>query len=307
MGVCVRVPATTANLGPGFDTFGMALALFNTIEAEWTAHGLQIDVTGSGADLVPVDNTNAVYQAMCMVFEKAGHAPLLKERGLRIRIHNEVPVTRGMGSSATAIVGGLWLANLLIGQPFSTEELVQMAVEVEGHPDNVTAAVFGGIVVSGMVRNKVYSRRFTPPDGLQCVVAVPDFQLSTKTSRRSLPSLVSHSDAVHNLNRASLMVTALADNNLEMLCDLMEDRLHEPYRIQLVPGMKEAVIEAKRAGALCTVLSGSGPSVIAFCREGAPKIAAALQAGFQTSGIDCSTLCLSPAEQGVAIVTAVSK
>ncbi|MFC4769124.1 homoserine kinase [Effusibacillus consociatus] len=301
MGVCVRIPATTANLGPGFDTLGMALSLYNTLEAAWSSGSLEFEVTGDGAELVPRDATNVVYQAMHSVFEKVGQASLLEERGVRIHIHNNVPVTRGLGSSATAIVGGLWAANVLLGQPLSEDELVHMAVEIEGHPDNVTPAIFGGIVVSGMVNGKVYSKRFSPPPEMSCVVAIPDFQLATKTSRKALPPAVSHADAVHNVSRSSLMVAALVEGNFDMLCNLMDDRLHEPYRMPLVPGMKDAIARAKEAGALAAVLSGSGPTLIAFCKERADRIGTALQEGFQAEGIGSEIMILSPAEQGVEI------
>ncbi|WP_018132436.1 homoserine kinase [Effusibacillus pohliae] len=307
MGVRVRVPATTANLGPGFDTFGMALSLYNTVEAAWSSGGLQIEVTGDGAQLVPVDETNAVYQAMRSVFELAGQASLLDERGLSIRIHNEVPVTRGMGSSATAIVGGLWVANELLGQPLSKGKLLQLAVELEGHPDNVAPAIFGGIVAAGMVGGKVYVKRFSPLAGMQCVVAVPEFQLATRTSRKALPPAVPHADAVSNVNRASLMVAALVDGDLELFCELMEDRLHEPYRMPLIPGMKEAIARAKKAGALAAVLSGSGPALIAFCRGEGADVGAALQSGFRSEGIDSNILYLQPAERGVEIFHSIPK
>ncbi|GAX90886.1 homoserine kinase [Effusibacillus lacus] len=306
MGVCIRVPATTANLGPGFDTFGMALSLYNTLEVDWSSGNLQIDVTGDGADLVPVNKTNAVYRAMQIVFERADQTALLEKRGLYIRIHNAVPVTRGMGSSATAIVGGLWAANELLGHPLSVDELLNLAVQLEGHPDNVAPAILGGIVVSGIVKEKAYAKRFSPPPGMKCVVAVPDFQLATKTSRKALPPAVPHGDAVSNVNRVGLMVAALMDGNLEMFCDLMEDRLHEPYRTPLVPGMKEAIAAAREAGAMGAVLSGSGPALIAFCRDGAAAIGNALQSGFATEGIESTILHLQPAEEGVAVLASIS-
>ncbi|BCJ85947.1 homoserine kinase [Effusibacillus dendaii] len=307
MGVSVRIPATTANLGPGFDTFGMALSLYNTLEADWSGNGqLRIEVTGDGAHLVPVNETNTVYKAMQQVFMEAGENELLTERGLHIRIHNNVPVTRGMGSSATAIVGGLWAANEMLNYPLSEQKLVELAVRLEGHPDNVTPAIFGGVVVSGVVNEKVYVKRFSAPIGMRCVVAVPDFQLATRTSRKALPPALPYADAVHNVNRASLMVAALSDGNLQMFCELMEDRLHEPYRMPLVPGMQKAIQFAREAGALAAVLSGSGPSLIAFCQEGAEQIGEALQKGFRSEGITSAILHLTPAAKGVAGVTPIS-
>jgi homoserine kinase len=306
MGVRVRIPATTANLGPGFDTFGMALSLYNTLEVDWGNRGLQISATGNGTHLLPTDETNTVYLAIKEVFAKTGKEVLLQERGLTISIHNQVPVTRGLGSSATAIVGGLWAANELLGYPLSETELVEMAVKMEGHPDNVTSAVYGGIVVSGLLDHSVYVRRFSPPSGMKCVVAVPDFQLATRTSRNALPSAVPYADAIHNLNRASMMVAALADGDLHMFCSLMEDKLHELYRMPLVPGSKEAIARARQAGALSAVLSGSGPSLIAFCESDEESIGEAMQEGFRNMGVEAEIYRLTPVEQGVASLSCIS-
>lgn len=301
MKASVRIPATSANLGPGFDTFGMALSLFNTVEAELSDGNLRIEVTGDGAHLVPRTKENTVYQAMRAVFDKAGETQLLTTRQVRIHIHNDVPVTRGLGSSATAIVGGLWAANHLLHNPLSEQDLLEMAVTMEGHPDNIAPAVYGGVVVCGVVDGTTYVRKFAPPPGMQCVVAVPHFQLSTKASRKTLPPAVPHADASHNVNRASLMVTALLDANLELLCRFMEDKLHEPYRVPLVPGMKQARSFAREAGALSVALSGSGPSVIAFCKNDTEAVANALRAGFQAEGILCDILHVTPCEHGVKV------
>lgn len=306
MGVSVRIPATTANLGPGFDTFGMALSLYNLLEVDWGSGELRIEAIGEGTDLVPTDDTNTVYLAMKEVFAKTGRESVLDERGLHIKIHNNVPVTRGLGSSATAIVGGLWAANELLGFPLPEAELVEMAVKMEGHPDNVTPAIFGGIVVSGIVNDAVYAKRFAVPKEMKCVVAVPEFQLATRTSRKALPPAVPYEDAIHNLNRASLMVTALADGDLHRFCSFMEDALHEPYRMPLVPGMKEAIARAKQAGALAAVLSGSGPSLIAFCEGQEEAIGQAMAEGFRSEGVRADIFHLAPVEQGVASLNRIS-
>lgn len=306
MGVRVRIPATTANLGPGFDAFGMALSLYNILEVNWGNGGLQISATGNGAHLVPNDETNTAYLAIKEVFTKTGKEILLQERGLTMTIHNQVPVTRGLGSSATAIVGGLWAGNELLGFPLAERELVEMAVQMEGHPDNVTSAIYGGIVVSGTLNHSVYVRRFSPPPGMKCVLAVPEFQLATRTSRNVLPPAVPYADAIHNLNRASLMVAALADGDLHMFCSLMEDRLHEPYRMPLIPGSKEAIAGARRVGALAAVLSGSGPSLIAFCDSHAESIGEAMREGFRNMGVEAEIYLLTPVEQGVASLSCIS-
>lgn len=298
MRVRVKVPATTANLGPGFDTLGMALSLYNEIEVEpWTG-GVKIEVSGEGKDLVPRATNNTVYQAIQKVYERIG----IRMRGVRIHIHNEVPVTRGLGSSATAIVGGLVGANALCGNLLTEEQLLDMAVALEGHPDNVAPALLGGVVVSGTVAGKTYAKRFEPPKGLRCVVLTPDFQLSTTASRRALPSSVPLKDAVHNVNCVALLVSALAEGDLELFGSVMQDRLHEPYRKRLIPGMEDAFIAAKEAGALSVALSGSGPSLIAFCTRDYEQVGHAMRQAFQNRGVISRVIQLVPEAKGAQII-----
>ncbi|GIM44578.1 homoserine kinase [Collibacillus ludicampi] len=298
MRVRVKVPATTANLGPGFDTLGMALSLYNEIEVEpWTG-GVKIEVSGEGKDLVPRATNNSVYQAIQMVYERIG----IRMRGVRIHIHNEIPVTRGLGSSATAIVGGLLGANALCGNLLTESQLIEMAVQLEGHPDNVAPALLGGVVVSGVVGGKTYVKRFNPPEGLRCVVVTPDFQLSTLASRRALPASVAFKDAVHNVNCVALLVSALAEGDLTLFSSVMQDRLHEPYRRKLIPGMEEAFAAAKGAGALSVALSGSGPSLIAFCTSGYEHVGHAMRAAFQNAGVTARVLQLFPEKNGAQVL-----
>lgn len=299
----VRVPATSANLGPGFDTMGVALNLYNEMEVvTGGVEPLEITVTGDGAEHVPLTHENIVFTAMQLVFEQAGQ--LLPH--LHIHIHNEVPVTRGLGSSATAIVGGLLMANSLLGDRFSLEELLDLADTMEGHPDNVAPALFGGFTVAGRIQDRVYFKKWPVPDTLQCVVAIPDFQLPTSVSRRALPPGVPYADAVHNLSRVGLLVAALADSDLELFGLAMQDRLHEPYRMSLVPGLVESTEKAKQAGALSAVLSGAGPSIIAFCTDHATHIGEAMRDTLLNHGISSHILYLRPIAEGATVVEQVS-
>ncbi|UOF90133.1 homoserine kinase [Fodinisporobacter ferrooxydans] len=297
----VRIPATSANMGPGFDSFGLALQLYNEIEVERIEQGLVITVDGEGSEYVPLDEQNIVFQAIRYVFEKAGE----EVPPLNIHIHNEVPITRGLGSSATAIVGGVLAANRLLNDRYSQQRLLTFASDLEGHPDNVSAAMLGGFVVSGQFAAgaAVLYKRFELPKEFTCVVAVPNFHLATSVSRNVLPEQVKFCDAVANIGAAGLLVAAVASGDMELLRDSMRDLIHEPYRMPLVPGMEKAVRLAREAGAFGVALSGAGPSVIAFCDENRmERIRAALFAGLAEAGTNCTTLVLKPDWNGASFV-----
>ncbi|HHW44215.1 MAG TPA: homoserine kinase, partial [Desulfotomaculum sp.] len=241
--VRVQVPATTANMGPGFDCLGMALKLYNTVEMVRTGAGLSIEVHGEGAFDIARDESNVVYRAALRLFKQVNCDP----GGLRIRLINNIPVARGLGSSASAIVGGLIAANILAGSRLSHRELLSLAAAVEGHPDNVAPAMLGGIIISTLVEGEVRYLKIDPPPGLKVAVAIPDFPLSTRSAREVLPQQVSMADAVFNLGRVALLVAAMQQGRLEFLSTAMEDRLHQPYRSTLVPGMKKVLAAARLA------------------------------------------------------------
>ncbi|MDI3256586.1 MAG: homoserine kinase [Kyrpidia sp.] len=298
MAVKVRVPATTANLGPGFDSLGMALQLYNEIELELIDQGLQFEVTGVGADMIPATSENVIYKAVQCVFDQLGR----RRPGLRLRLHNAVPVTRGLGSSAAAIVGGLVAANEVCHRPLSSDHLLELAVRMEGHPDNVAAALLGGIVVSGRVGGKTRHVKLPVPRDLVCVVVVPEVPLPTKESRKVLPGSVPFEDAVHNVNRVALLLGALATGDLELVGAAMEDVLHEPYRMSLIPGMSRAAEAGRESGALGVVLSGSGPTLIAFCREGTESpVGPAIARAWSEAGLKASWMVLRPDLRGVTV------
>ena len=288
--VRVQVPATTANMGPGFDTLGMALKLYNIIEMEDVGYGLQIEVEGDGADQIPRDASNVVYIAASRIFKISGFKP----KGLRIKITNNIPLARGLGSSAAAIIGGLVAANIISGNKLGEKEIINLATELEGHPDNVAPALLGGIVVTAQAEGEVKYSKINTPAKLRCVVAIPDFALPTKLAREVLPQSVSLSDAIYNIGRTALLVTALMKQDFNLLSTAMDDRIHQPYRANLVPGMKKVFAAAKLAGARGIVLSGAGPTLIAFCDDSTYLIAKVMKETFLQSGIHAKVMEIEP-------------
>ncbi|OEH84417.1 homoserine kinase [Desulfuribacillus stibiiarsenatis] len=294
--VKVTVPATTANLGPGFDTMGMALDMYNTVEMA-IHDSLVITVSGEGESDISLNETNIVYQAAKMVFDQVEqHCP-----GLRIHLHNEVPVARGLGSSAAAVVGGVVAANALLDNPLCEQELAELVTKIEGHPDNVLPALLGGVIVAGWGKDKLLYQKIVPGIQIEAVVAIPEFPLATKKAREVLPSTVSFQDALFNVNRASLLVTALITNNLQLLAEVMEDRLHQPYRCTLIPGMNEVIENAKAAGALGVVLSGAGPTILALTTDDSKQVQTVMKEVFEAHGVKCNIRVLKPILSGAKI------
>jgi len=296
--ITVKVPATTANLGPGFDVLGMALNLYNTMTLEEIdQQGWVIEIKGEGDKLIPRDSSNLVARTILYLLEKTAY----QIKGLRLCLDNKIPFQRGLGSSAGAIVGGLVAANALAGQPFSQDELLQMAVEIEGHPDNVAAALFGGVVIVAQNDNSLIYSRFVPQRGLKITAVIPDFCLSTQQARSVLPQKVPLSDAVFNMGHLALLITALRDGDWELLGAALHDRLHQPYRCPLVPGLVEMMDAARKAGAYGVFLSGAGPTVIAFAPPQC-DIGKIMAGCFQSQGIKAQVLELEPSIEGASIV-----
>jgi len=290
----VQVPATTANLGPGFDCLGMALELYNMVEMIPTSRGLTIEITGEGVADVPRDERNLVYQAAQRVFHQLGYSPA----GLKLRLSNQIPVARGLGSSTSAIVGGVIAANVLAGGRLSVKDIITLSSSIEGHPDNVAPAVLGGIVVSVQAEGEVKFLKIQPPQNLKGVVAVPDFTLTTKTSREALPTQVAFQDAAFNVGRVALLVAALQQGDLGLLGTAMEDRLHQSFRSSLIPGFKKVLAAAKLAGARGVTLSGAGPTVIAFADSNFDLIARVMGETFRQNGVKSKVMVLKPSPVG---------
>ncbi len=276
MPVTVTIPATSANLGPGYDCLGLALGLYNRITFTETAEpGLRLTVTGTDAPKVATDETNLVWQCAQIVFDEAGIRP----PGLHIHQENGIPVGSGLGSSSTAVLGGLLGANELAGRPFSRAEILQMAVAAEGHPDNVAPALYGGLIL-GVAHEKGLHIEPLPVAEMKVVVVLPDFHLPTRAARAALPAKISLPDAVFNASRTPLLIRALATADYAKLALAMRDKLHQPYRLPLVPGLADAFAAARAAGAAAVALSGAGPSLIAFAPSRHEEIGEAVTAVF---------------------------
>lgn len=260
--VRVTVPATSANLGPGYDSLGLALALHDTLVAEVRPEGLTVEVEGEGSDSVPRDERHLVVRAMRAAFTKLGVRP----PGLRLRCHNAIPHARGLGSSAAAIVGGVALARALVaggGLLLDDAAVFRLAAGMEGHPDNVAPAWFGGFVISGRQDGEFYAVPSAVDPRVTAVVFVPPYPLSTELVRALLPSSVPHADAAADAGRAALLVAALASAP-EHLVLATRDYLHQEQRR---PAMLEslALVDSLRADGVAAVVSGAGPTVLVLC------------------------------------------
>ena len=259
-------PATTANLGPGFDCLGMALDVWNRLEVRPAPAGSgeagSVEVTGEGAGELPTDSTNLTYRAMKFLFDEAG----LAMPAVRLRCHNDIPLSRGMGSSAAAIAGGLVAANALCDSPYSSSELLEMAATIEGHPDNVAAAMLGGLQLVVSDGPQLYTAPIPVPDDISAVLLIPDRRIATADARAVLPREVTIPDAVFNMGRVALLVASMAMDRPEYLDVATQDKLHQPYRQPLFPAIKVIFAAARAAGALGVFLSGSGSTVLALAK-----------------------------------------
>lgn len=280
MRVQVRVPASSANLGPGFDALGLALTLHNELTIE-DADGVRVSMEGAGAPRLDAGEKNIVARGARMAFETAGR-PF---RGAVIHCVNRIPLSRGLGSSAAAWVGGLVGGNALLGDPIDREGLLELATRAEGHPDNVAAALLGGLTVASAVGSRVTAVSLPVPPDLRWVVLVPETESATSEARAVLPQQVSRADAVFNVQRVSLFLAAIAAGRLELLSTAMEDRLHQPYRLKLFPWMEDVVRAARGAGALGCALSGAGPSMLAAVQGPPDAIARAMERALGDAGI----------------------
>ena len=291
--VKVQVPATTANLGPGFDCLGLALALYNTVELSVSAT-TDVRVTGEGAGQLPLGDANLVLRAA----HKLARDVDIDVPGWRLRQDNHIPLARGLGSSSAAIVGGLVAANQLLGINMPAWQLLQVATEMEGHPDNVAPALSGGLTVCGLEQNRVHCASFPPPRDLAVGLVIPDFEVSTELARSVLPSEVPFADAVFNATHTALLLAALLSEDWELLRVAMKDRLHQPYRAQLVPGMGKVIEAAVEAGAYGAALSGSGPAVVAFAGDEHTPITDAMLQAFAGHGVRARVVWTSVSAQG---------
>lgn len=299
----VRTPATTSNLGPGFDVLGLALGLWNGFEIEEQSEGFTIAARGTGAELLAKGPENYVVRAFQRTRAALGMPPA---PGLKVSIDVRVPLGRGLGSSATATVAGIVAADALAGRVLEKKEQAILATELEGHPDNAVACLLGGLVVCAQGDDgRLEYLRFTPSRLPIAVVASPlHFELSTEKMRAALPASISHKDAVKSVGRACLLVAALTSNERSPLLRAMEDRLHEPYRAPHVPGFEAVKAAAKGAGALGVCLSGAGPSILAFADDAqdAASIGEAMIAAWKAHRVEAEARVLPMDAEGTTCV-----
>lgn len=274
----IKVPATSANMGAGFDCMGIALSLYNIIEIEATQSGIEIVDDNMR---VPHNENNLIYRAMNMVFEKVGYAP----DGIRIFQKSKIPMTRGLGSSSACIIGGMIGANVMSGKQLSYNEILELAVKLEGHPDNVTPALFGGFCVSAMEEERVRFKSIKIKNSHKFAAIIPDYFVATKKSRTIVPEQFSKEDAVFNISRAALLTAALASGDYSLLKTGVQDRMHQNYRKEYIEGMDEIFEQTYRAGADAVYLSGSGPTIIAVIDDEIKDFKAKMEEFFSKSNL----------------------
>jgi homoserine kinase len=295
----VRVPATTANLGPGFDALGMALDLHNTVTLGVVPRPTtpSVEVRGEGTERLPRDNRNLALRAAQRVLREA--------RGdfvARITLDNAIPVGGGLGSSAAAIAGAMAAANSLLARPFPLDDLLRMALEFEPHPDNLAPAFYGGLTVAILGDDgRPLVAALPPPRGLRAVVLTPAHAISTHQSRAALPATVTHADAAYNVGHAALLVASLLTGRHDLVGAAMEDRLHQPYRAGPYPAMPAIIAAARQAGATGAALSGSGPSILALCAGPTAPVAAAMQEAATAAGLSATVREMAIVEQGATV------
>ena len=296
--IAIRVPASTANLGSGFDVLGLALGLYNTIEMETTSRGVEVTVEGEGAGRLQGEGKRSlVVRAAEAAFAHLGVTP----PGLKVHLRNEIPLKRGLGSSGTACLGGIIGAAELTGRPLSPQEILKLALPLEGHPDNITPSLVGGLTASCLSGGEVRYVRIPLPEAIRVVAVIPERQLSTAEARRALPRQVPFADAVHNVSRVALLVGAMVAGDLSLLDEATRDRLHQPYRAKLLPGMEEVLEVARRGGALAAFLSGAGSTVVALVNQGAETVGAEMAEAWARIGLRAEVKVLAIDREGVQL------
>jgi homoserine kinase len=303
--VTVEVPASSANLGAGYDCVGVALAITNRIEVEvrvWSRGAIELTVEGEGRNELTEDRDNRFVRGLEAVL-RAARGELSEGVGWRISMQNHIPLARGLGSSAAATVGGVLAGNALAGEALSTAELLRIACGIEGHPDNAAAALLGGFVVSASGPDGVEAIRFDSPRDLRAVLFIPDMRLPTDEMRAALPLSVPLADAVANLGAVAVGVAGLATGRYELLGRLTVDRLHEPYRATVYPQLPRMVEAARSAGALGACLSGAGSTILAFTESmaGITRIESAFFAAAAELDLAGRVLVVEPRNAGARI------
>lgn len=292
----IKVPATSANLGPGFDTLGLALDLWNETIIS-SAKEFVAKINGEGAERLASGKNNLIVRTAQKLAERAGKSL----PPFRAECINQIPLSSGLGSSAATIVTGLLAGNALLENPFSKEEILNIASQLEGHPDNVAPALMGGLIVSTVEEGKVIAHQIPIGMNVCITVALPDFYLPTRQARAALPRKVSVKNAVHNISRAVLVTEAFRTGDLSLLGKAMTDTLHQPYRLKLIPGAQAAIEAAKEAGAAAVALSGAGPSLIAFSSKAEAGIGESMKRAYESAGLSTRIFNLRVSSRGAEI------
>ena len=277
MKVEIKIPATSANIGSGFDSLGLAVQMYNRVILEPWEGAEVISLDGVP---VPTGENNLIYKTVKYLFDICGK-PL---SGLRIQQENAIPMARGLGSSSACIVAGLMGGNVLLGSPLSREDIIHMAATMEGHPDNSTPAILGGQVTAAIENGRVFYCRQQLRDDLRFAAIIPDFELKTSAARAALPKEVSRADGVFNLSRSALMAMSLAAGEYGNLRVAAQDRLHQPYRLELIPGAKPVMDCALEFGAYCVYISGAGSTLMAMTGTGNSTFAQRLRCWMDGQG-----------------------
>ena len=293
--VKVKVPASTSNLGAGFDTFGLALQLYLTVEMDTIPKGLQISNSGEGSSEIPNDENNLVFKGVEKLFQTTGN----KLPGLKIKTNNEIPLQRGLGSSAAAIIAGLICASELAGENLEKDEILSIAADMEGHPDNAAACIIGGLTISCLDNSTILTRKIAVDDSLNCILMIPNDTISTKAAREVLPETVSHRDAVFNLQRSALLTEAFMSKNYGILSIAMKDKLHQPFRKHLISGYDKFEKTGYENGALGVCISGSGPAILGFIVDDSVRLQKAWQEKVRELNIQARVIAVACDNTGV--------
>lgn len=312
MKVSVKVPATTANLGPGFDCMGIALPIYNTVTIEETVlpgTGVEINVIAENQSAdefslehIPMDENSIIYKAVELLYNSIGQTP----SELKITIHSQIPIARGLGSSASVIVGGLIAANELLGKPADEAALLSIATEVEGHPDNVTPAIVGGLTLTaGEDDGSIVYRKIDWPEEWTLTVCIPEYELATDISRSVLPKEVPMQDAVFNAQRMGMFMQAIHTKDSKLMKLALKDRLHQPYRMKLVPGLEKIAERLKHEeNVLGCVLSGAGPSILIISeKNNLDKIKSIVKEVWNDLNVKAELITLPVEKQGAVVLT----
>lgn len=302
--ITFKIPATSANIGSGFDSVGLALTLYNEIQIfdNEDSRKIEFEIYGEGENEISKKD-NMIYSAMKLVFKKLKSKP---DKGYIVKCINRIPLSRGLGSSSAAIVGGLLSANYMLGNKLIIEkDILNMAVQIEGHPDNVAPAILGGIISGVVKKNEDFKYiKIKPPKNLKAIVSIPDFYLSTEIARNILPKEIKREDAIFNISRAAMLTSALFSNRLDLLEVATEDKIHQDYRAKFIPNLQKLFKETKKAGAYSSTISGAGSSILALAKDDKNiinKVSEAMRLSFEKKNVRSVIKVLNIPSKGIII------